>query len=354
MPDDARDLHRRDDLQHHAGLEGSIPDTDWTWEAFVNHGELHTFARQTGIYSLMRTRDGADRAELRPAASGTRATRNRAASALRPAPAPAASTSSTPPAGGFSEDCIEAIRADLKNRSKFRQTIAEANLQGGLFELPAGDVRCGGRRQLSRAGLRVPQRHADHPGPLVPRPGARHLPERRRLRLHRRQGSLRRAADPGAGATLPFFQELNLEVGGRMSDYSTTGTSWTYKALADWAVNDWLRFRGGYNRAERAPNIGELFLSAQQTFGVQLRRRPCSRPTRCRGRPTRPTPTRRQRGSGVPHPDGAVGQLRAPAAQYYAVGGPEPARHVRLRVPDARRQCGPGAGKGRHLDCRRR
>ena len=52
-----------------------------------------------------------------------------------------------------------------------------------------------------------------------------------------------------------------------MSDYSTTGTSWTYKALLDWAVNDWLRFRGGFNRAERAPTIGELFLTAQQTFG---------------------------------------------------------------------------------------
>ncbi|MBO9519882.1 MAG: TonB-dependent receptor, partial [Porphyrobacter sp.] len=67
-----------------------------------------------------------------------------------------------------------------------------------------------------------------------------------------------------------------LELGGRMSNYNTTGTSWTYKLLGDWAVNDWLRFRGGYNRAERAPNIGELFLSAQQTFGVNNRGDVCS------------------------------------------------------------------------------
>src|SRR5690606_38002561 len=77
-------------------------------------------------------------------------------------------------------------------------------------------------------------------------------------------------------ADIPFIQEFNLEVGGRMSNYSTTGSSWTYKALADWAVNDWLRIRGGYNRAERAPNIGELFLAAQQTFGVNLAGDPCS------------------------------------------------------------------------------
>src|SRR5690606_21333269 len=48
------------------------------------------------------------------------------------------------------------------------------------------------------------------------------------------------------------------------------------KVLGDWQVTDWLRFRGGYNRAERAPNIGELFLAAQQTFGVNMAGDPCS------------------------------------------------------------------------------
>ena len=39
-----------------AGFEGSIPGTDFTWEAFVNHGESETFARQTGVNSLARMR----------------------------------------------------------------------------------------------------------------------------------------------------------------------------------------------------------------------------------------------------------------------------------------------------------
>src|SRR5690606_1757810 len=41
----------------------------------------------------------------------------------------------------ISQDCKQAIRADLKNRSTIRQTIAEANLQGGLVELPSGQLR---------------------------------------------------------------------------------------------------------------------------------------------------------------------------------------------------------------------
>ena len=38
------------------GLEGSIPGTDWTWEAFVNHGLSRNLSRQTGMYSLERMR----------------------------------------------------------------------------------------------------------------------------------------------------------------------------------------------------------------------------------------------------------------------------------------------------------
>ncbi len=39
-----------------AGFEGSIPGTSLSWEAFVSHGISSTFAKQTGVYSLERTR----------------------------------------------------------------------------------------------------------------------------------------------------------------------------------------------------------------------------------------------------------------------------------------------------------
>ncbi|HWK41619.1 MAG TPA: TonB-dependent receptor, partial [Croceibacterium sp.] len=78
-------------------------------------------------------------------------------------------------------------------------------------------------------------------------------------------------------ADIPGIRNLELELGGRVSDYNTTGTSYTYKALGTWEVTDWLRFRGGYNRAERAPNIAELFLAAQQTFASASGGDVCSR-----------------------------------------------------------------------------
>jgi outer membrane receptor protein involved in Fe transport len=57
----------------------------------------------------------------------------------------------------------------------------------------------------------------------------------------------------------PFFRSLSLELGYRYSDYSSAGTTDAYKIQGDWAPIEGVRFRGGYNRAVRAPNIVELF-----------------------------------------------------------------------------------------------
>lgn len=60
-------------------------------------------------------------------------------------------------------------------------------------------------------------------------------------------------------ADRPFFRSLTLELGGRISDYSRSGESFTWKAGGSWEPIQDIRIRGAYNRATRAPNIGELF-----------------------------------------------------------------------------------------------
>lgn len=56
-----------------------------------------------------------------------------------------------------------------------------------------------------------------------------------------------------------FVDLLAFELGYRYSDYSTGATTDTYKALAEFAPIPEIKFRGGYNRAVRAPNILNLF-----------------------------------------------------------------------------------------------
>ncbi|WP_253190455.1 TonB-dependent receptor domain-containing protein [Sphingomonas sp. LM7] len=73
----------------------------------------------------------------------------------------------------------------------------------------------------------------------------------------------------------PFAQELTLTGGYRYSKYSTRdeGIS-TYKGEIAWAPIRDIRFRAGYNRAIRAPNISELF--AAQGLGNISAQDPCS------------------------------------------------------------------------------
>ncbi|HLZ76518.1 TonB-dependent receptor plug domain-containing protein [Phenylobacterium sp.] len=73
---------------------------------------------------------------------------------------------------------------------------------------------------------------------------------------------------------MPFAKDLSLELGYRFSDYSSVGDTNTYKVAGEWEVIDGLRFRGGYNRAVRAPNITELFQT--QTVGLDGNSDPCA------------------------------------------------------------------------------
>lgn len=155
-----------------------------------------------------------------------------------------------------------------------RQTILEANLTGSLFELWAGDLQFAlgtSYRELDFEFLNdtlTTQGRSFQDQALGIYPSGNAFGY---IDSHDIYGELLISLLRDS-----FIEELNLELGGRISDYNTTGTSYTYKVLGDLALTDWLRFRGGFNRAERAPNIGELFLAAQQTFGVNNRGDVCS------------------------------------------------------------------------------
>ncbi|MFQ3195133.1 MAG: iron complex outermembrane receptor protein [Colwellia sp.] len=71
-----------------------------------------------------------------------------------------------------------------------------------------------------------------------------------------------------------FAESLILELGYRYSDYSLSGSEPTYKVAFDWTpIDDW-KVRASYNRAVRAPNIGELF--ASQSIGLWSGEDPCA------------------------------------------------------------------------------
>ncbi len=113
-----------------------------------------------------------------------------------------------------------------------------------------------------------------------------------------------------AEARLPLIegktgaQALSIEAGYRFSDYSTGFSTDTYKAGMDWAPVNMLRFRGSYQRAVRAPNVGELYSS--QSVALDGSQDPCTgaAPTRTLAECQRTGMTAAQYGNSPPNPAG--------------------------------------------------
>ena len=86
---------------------------------------------------------------------------------------------------------------------------------------------------------------------------------------------------------VPFAERVDLRMAARVSDYTTVGQTFAWSGNLQWQVNDQLTLRGQYAEAVRAPNIGELFQGAAETFGTLGD--PCSGLTVTGGVPTVPS-----------------------------------------------------------------
>ena len=111
-----------------------------------------------------------------------------------------------------------------------------------------------------------------------------------------------------------FLYDFSIEGGFRYSDYSTSGTSETYKVGVNLAPTDFLKFRGVYSKAVRSPNVVNLF--SPQQIGLFGGTDPCAGAT--------PTATQAQcANTGVTAAQ--YGNVPAnPAGQYNALGGGNP------------------------------
>ena len=245
------------------GFEGKIPGSDWTWELYTSKGESETNSLLTGVASLERFRAvvsapnwGAGFSQQgNPLFGGFGASTATCTSGLNPF------DKSKP----ISQDCINAIASPLKTRSTLKQDIWEFNAQGKLFTLPAGDLR-------AAIGLSHREDMYEYLNDTLTTQGTSFQDQAIGIYPSGNSAGQIRVKEAYGEALvpvlkdLPFVQKLELELGARYSDYDTTGNSVTWKALMDWKPLSFVRIRGGYNKAERSPNIAELYLAPQQTF----------------------------------------------------------------------------------------
>lgn len=72
-----------------------------------------------------------------------------------------------------------------------------------------------------------------------------------------------------------LFDNLTLNLSGRLSDYDSYGDSSTYKAGLNWAITPQYRLRASYGTSFRAPALYELYLANQTSFLGQGSVDPC-------------------------------------------------------------------------------
>jgi len=254
-----------------AGLSGSLPVSDWTWEAYVSHGNTEVTNKLIGFASLERFRAIVTAPNY---GRGAVLTGNPSGNGF--GAATVTCTSGLPIFEQFqvSQDCIDAITADLQNNTNMDQNVAEVNLQGTLVTLPAGDLGAAvgvswreNTFDFTVDNLNSTSSFFDSVIGLFPAAGTTGADEVREAYAE--------LLVPVIG-DLPGVKSLNLELGYRFSDYDSVGDVDTYKALVNWSITDAVKFRGGYQRANRAPNIGELFLPPNTGVVFTALGDPCS------------------------------------------------------------------------------
>jgi iron complex outermembrane receptor protein len=255
-----------------AGIRGTLPIKDWTYELFGSQGKTQSTSTLGGFGSLQRYRALISATNF---GQGFSAQGNPEGGGFGASTA-TCTTGLNPFGGAISNDCLEAIKADVKTKSVMHQTIWEGDVTGTLVTLPAGDLKTAIGASYRSNNFRFENDTLTTQGRSFLEQAIGLYPSGNssgKINVSEFYGELL----VPVLKDIPFIQELNLELGGRLSDYNTTGNSYTYKILGDWKINDYIRVRGGYNRAERAPNVAELFLAPEQTFSTAPGGDICSR-----------------------------------------------------------------------------
>lgn len=160
----------------------------------------------------------------------------------------------------LSDACRNYITRTTKNWTASEQRVLEANIQGGLFNLPAGEVRGAfGFAYKYDSYAYVPDSLLST-GDVVGFNAADALDASSDVAELYGEVLIPLLKD------LPLIKVANLNLGYRFSDYETIGGVSAYKADGDWEVVDGFRIRGGYQRAVRAPSLGELYSPQSQSY----------------------------------------------------------------------------------------
>ena len=248
----------RDFYRFVVGLEGDLFQDRFTWDISYNYGNVSENQVSSGQVNVVNFRDAlAVRSEVGD--ENGNGIPGEAICIDPEARANGCAPANIFGAGNVSQAAVDYIQAQGTYQTGISQQVVQANLAGSLFDLPAGPlgVAVGAEYRkessfsdndaLTNAGLNA--------GNVLP-------DTRGSFDVKEAYGEIR----VPILADTPFFELLELGAAGRVSDYSTIGTVFSWNVTGTWQPIQDLRLRATYAKAVRAPNVGELFSGLSQTF----------------------------------------------------------------------------------------
>lgn len=177
---------------------------------------------------------------------------------------------------------VDFVRANTTQRSRITQNVFNGSLSGdtrAFFSLPGGPVGFVVGAEYRRESSRFTPDVLEQKG----------LTFSNQLAISKGRFDVKEAfgeLDLPLLQDVPFAHVLDLSGAVRFADYSSTGKATTWKIDGAWAPIADIRFRGTISQAVRAPNIGELYGAAGQTY--TFFDDPCIVSNRDLGKSTRP------------------------------------------------------------------
>ncbi len=173
--------------------------------------------------------------------------------------------------GNLTADDYAYLKLTDKGVTDYEQTIAEFTVSGDLFKLPAGPVS---------GAFGVSYRHDkldDKPGTDLTTQNFYNLATASRTKGSDTVKEAYGELEAPILKALPAIESLTVNLSGRVSDYDSYGTNYTYKAGLNWQITPAYRLRSSYGTSFRAPALFELNLGDQGGYLSQASVDPCIR-----------------------------------------------------------------------------
>ena len=219
--------------QYLGGLKGDLGVGDWTWDVYANYDNSRHNQQQN--YAVFKSRVQT----LFNAADGGRSI---CAGGFNPFGIANATSMSTA--------CQNYISGQTHSvESVIRENI-ELTVQGTMMQLPAGPLKASFTADSRQ------DKYAFSPDKALAEQDVEAV-----IAAQASRGK-QKVKEVATEFAIPVFAKVDLGAAFRYSDYDLSGGTSTYKLDATWRPLDMLMVRGGYQRAIRAPNIGELYSAA--------------------------------------------------------------------------------------------